>query len=608
MTNKLMEKLEQQVLIFDGAIGTEIYNRNFFVNVSYDALSLSNPEIIKNIHSSYVEAGADVITTNTYGANRHSLSKFGLGDKVKEINLASVKLAKEGASEGVLLAGSIGPIGKPQPEIGLTKDKIIEILVEQISILAESEVDFIMFETLISTQDIEFAISAINQFKNVPYVLSCSVNRNGELIKGQSYIDGISYIQNAKNKPTALGFNCSEGPEGMLSSIELLVPQLDYPIIAQPNAGYPKVIEGRSIYMSSPEYLSTYATKFINLGVRGVGGCCGTTPDHTNDLARTIKPLAKSEYKSELIISVNKEDFLPETPMKEKSKFAAKLANNEWVTTVEITPPRGYDLTSTIEKSIQCREAGIDAINIPDGPRASSRISPIITALNILEKAEIEPILHFCCRDKNLIGMQADILGCAAAQINNILFITGDPPKLGDYPFASAVFDVDSIGMVKIQDRLNRGVDIGSKTLTKGTKTLIGVGVDPNAIDIKREIRRTKEKVENGAEYIISQPVFSIEPLLEFLDNIKDFHIPFIAGIWPLASFRNAEFMKNEVPGVVVPDNVMIRMSKYEKKEDQCKEGIDIAKENIEKIRNSVQGIQVSAPFGNVTTAINVIK
>ncbi len=610
MINRLKEKLYQQVVIFDGAMGTEIYNRNFFINVSFDALSLSNPEIIKEIHSSYADAGAEVITTNTYGANRHSLSKFGLSDKVKEVNQVSVKLAKESASNesnDVLIAGSIGPIGKPHPEIGLTQKTIVEMLVEQIGYLAESEVDFIMFETLISEQDIDFAISAINHYPDMPYVLSCSVNRNGELIKGQSYISGISCLKNANHKPTALGFNCSEGPEGMLNVIELLSPQIDYPIIAQPNAGHPKVVEGRSIYMSSPEYLSTYATKFISLGVRGVGGCCGTTPSHINDLARTIKPLAKSEYKSELIVSAKEENFLPVTPIEQKSKFAAKLAKGEWVTSIEITPPRGYDLEATIEKAIQCREAGIDAINIPDGPRASSRISPIITAVNILEKAQIEPILHFCCRDKNLIGMQADILGCAAAGINNILFITGDPPKLGDYPFASAVFDVDSVGMVRIQDRLNKGLDIGSKSLTKGTKTLIGVGVDPNALDLKRELRRIQEKIENGAEFIISQPVFAVEPLLRFLEEIKDFNIPFIAGIWPLASYRNAEFMKNEVPGIVVPDDIMTRMRKYEQKEDQRQEGISIAKESIEKIKQDVQGIQVSAPFGNVSTAIAVI-
>ena len=262
----------------------------------------------------------------------------------------------------------------------------------------------------------------------------------------------------------------------------------------------------------------------------------------------------------------------------------------------------------TIEKAKQCAAAGIDAINIPDGPRASSRLSPIITSLRIQNEAGIEAVLHFCCRDRNLIGMQSDLLGCAAADVKNLLFVTGDPPKLGLYPNASAVFDADSIGMVEVQRRLNCGVDLGGNSIGVPTKALIGVGADPNAIDLERELRRTREKVEAGAEFIITQPVFAVKPLLDFIESIKDLNIPVIAGIWPLASFRNAEFMKNEVPGVVVPDEIMHRMEQAETKEEQRETGIQIAKESIEKIRSKIQGVQVSAPFGNVKTAIEVIQ
>jgi homocysteine S-methyltransferase len=425
---------------------------------------------------------------------------------------------------------------------------------------------------------------------------------------GESLAPLLRTLDTHSRKPTALGLNCGSGVEGMLGALEKMLPLTDYPVIAQPNAGMPKSVDNRMIYMCSPEYLTTYALRYVNLGVRGIGGCCGIGPGHIRDIARSIRPLAKTHVTHKLA-ELNAEDQLLEpVPMEKKSKIAAKIARGEWVTTVEITPPRGYDLSSTIEKAIQCREAGIDAINLPDGPRASSRISPIITAIELQEQAGIEVILHFCCRDKNIIGMQADLLGCACKKINNILFITGDPPKLGDYPFASAVFDVDSIGILKIQSRLNRGIDIGGKTIG-GTPTAIfaGAGADPNAIDMNREIRRLREKVEAGAEYIITQPVFSVEPLLKFVDSIKELNIPVIAGIWPLASYRNAEFMKNEVPGVVVPDEVMERMAKAESREAQRLEGIEIARECVAAIRSSVQGIQVSAPFGNVNSAIAVI-
>ncbi len=604
--NKLKEKLSSQVTIFDGAIGTELYKKGFFVNLSFDGLNLTNKDVISEIHKSYIDAGAEVLTTNSFSANKYNLSKFGLGDSFIEINKEAVRLARAAGNDDTLIAGSIGPIGKINKNAGLTKEKIVSILVEQIEVL--SDADFILFETLVSESDIQCAIEAINNFPEREFVLSSSIDRNGDLLHGTPFLKAIKYLKKANHKPSAIGFNCGEGPEGLLTGLETLIKDIDYPIIAQANAGLPRKVDGRSLYMSSPEYMTTYAMRYSNLGIRGIGGCCGTGPEHIENIARSVKPFAKSEYTSKQIITEVEETLLPATPSEKKSKFAAKLARGEWVTTIEITPPRGYDLTATIEKAIVCREAGVDAINLPDGPRASSRISPIVTAGEILRKADIEPILHFCCRDKNLIGMQADILGCAAMNINKVLFITGDPPKLGDYPFASAVFDVDSIGIVKFQDRLNHGIDIGGKSINCVTNTFIGVGVDPNAIDMEREIRRTEEKVANGAEYIISQPVFDTEALHKFLDNISHLDVKFIAGIWPLASYRNAEFMKNEVPGVTVPDSIMERMAKFDNKEDQKKEGIAIAKESIAKIKSRIDGVQVSAPFGNVNTAIAVLN
>lgn len=593
-------------MIFDGATGTEFYKRDFFVNNSYEGLCLTNPKVVSEVYRSYVDAGAEVITTNTYGANRNKLVRHGLGEKVREINKIAVELARAEGGDSVLICGSIGPLGDCHG-MDFEEKQITDMLVEQIDALETAGADFILFESISSKGDLENIYKALELKSQIPFMLSFNVDRELDMPHGESLLPLLKGIDARSHKPTALGLNCGTGAEGMLSALEKLIPMTNYPVIAQPNAGMPKSVDNRMIYMCSPEYLTTYALRYVNLGVRGVGGCCGIGPDHIRDIARSVRPLAKTHVSHKLAEIKPEEQLLEPVPIDRKSKLAAKIARGEWVTTVEITPPRGFDLAATIERAIQCRESGIDAINIPDGPRASSRISPIITAIELQEKAGIEVILHCCCRDKNIIGMQADLLGCACKKVNNILFITGDPPKLGDYPFASAVFDVDSVGILKIQSRLNRGIDIGGKSIGAPTAIFAGAGADPNALDMNRELRRLREKVEAGAEYIITQPVFAVEPLLRFIDNIKDLKIPVIAGIWPLASYRNAEFMKNEVPGVVVPDELMERMAKADTRESQRLEGIEIARECVAGIRSAVQGIQVSAPFGNVSSAIAVI-
>ncbi|MBM4148053.1 MAG: bifunctional homocysteine S-methyltransferase/methylenetetrahydrofolate reductase [Lentisphaerae bacterium] len=605
--NKLRDALLERIVIFDGAIGTEIYKRHFFINQSFESLSLSNPEVILEIHSSYRDAGAEVLTTNSYGANYVSLSRFGLGERVREINQRAVELARMAGGADTLIAGSAGPIGDTPHDTGMDEDRRTDMLTEQVEVLRAAGADFIIFETLASVRDVKTAAEAAARVR-APYVLSLSVDRLGESSRGETMAQLLQPVRAAAFAPTALGINCGEGPESSLAALEILVRQADLPIIVQPNAGVPKHVEGRTLYMTSPEYFSTYAMRYADLGARGVGGCCGTGPDHIRSLAAGIRPKRAGGFSGRIKApdSGEKAALKPAAPTAEKSALGAKLAAREWIATVEIVPPRGYDLSDVLAKSAACREAGVDAINIPDGPRASSRISPIVTAARILD-AGIEPILHFCCRDKNLIGMQADLLGCAALGIRNILFITGDPPKLGDYPFASGVFDADSVDMAGIQARLNRGVDLGGKPIDPPTMTLIGVGADPNAIDMEREIRRTRAKVEAGAEFIITQPVFAPEALLRFLEAISAFRVPVIAGIWPLASYRNAEFMKNEVPGVTVPDTIMRRMAAAKSREDQKAEGITIARECVTAIRPHLQGVQVSAPFGNVQTALAVL-
>lgn len=612
MQNKLKEALENKVLVFDGAMGTEIYRKNFFVNTSYENLCVSNPKVIGEIHRSYLEAGAEVLTANSYGANFNKLAKFGLAERLEEINRAAVRLAKEAADGKALVAASVGPIGDIPKGMTCPEDKAVGIIAGQIRALASEGPDFILFETLRSLSDVKISLAALGiAAPEMPFMVSIQVDREARTQSGDEVPAILECLSAFPLQPSAFGINCGSGPEAMLSAYEKFAHDCPYPVVIQPNAGAPKNVDNRMIYMSSPEYFTTYAMRYISLGARGIGGCCGTTPDHIRDMARSINPMAKIERAARVQVRAPEIPLKDPVPTAEKSRLAKKLAAREWVYTVEIVPPQGYLLAQTVEKSRLCASAGFDAVNIPDGPRASSRVSPLVTACKIQEGAGIETILHFCCRDKNLIGMQADLLGCAAMNINNILFITGDPPKLGDYPFASGVFDMDSIGMVRVQSRLNRGVDLAGKPIDAPTKAFVAVGADPNAIDMEREIRRSREKIEAGAEAFITQPVFDVEPLLRFIDAIpelRDGTIPLIAGIWPLASYRNAEFMRNEVPGVVVPDSVMERMAAPATKEEQRLVGIAIAREAIASIRGRVAGAQISAPFGNVNTAIAVME
>lgn len=637
----LWQRLTHGFLPFDGGIGSEIYKRNFFVNRSFEQLNLVMPAEIEAIHRQYLDAGAEVLTTNTFGANSHKLAAFGLADQVTSICTAAVQVARRtiaafdqesqkspstyagntpAASNAptavevstteprILVAGSIGPVGDTS---NLSDAQMIAILREPAAALQSAGVDFLLFETLPSSRAVRCAV-AVAQELQAPYMLSFALNRDAEGLETHEPLNAIlAACPTDGHLPSAIGLNCGEGPEGMLSSLEKLLEVVHYPIVVRPNAGMPKAVDGRTIYMVTPEYFSTWTTRYLTLGARGVGGCCGIGPSHIADMVRSVRPLAAA-HQRQLVATIRTEEvpLQPAVPVAEKSRLAGKLTRGEWVTTVEITPPQGFDLAPTILRARRCHIAGIDAINIPDGPRASSRISPIITAIEIQEKGGIEAVLHVCCRDRNLIGIQSDILGCMSRGIHNMLFITGDPPKLGDYPFSSGVFDVDSVGMVKIMYRLNRGVDIGGKPMKTPTSILVGVGADPSAVDPEYEFRRTCEKIDAGAEYITTQPVFDPTQLLHFVGRLRErrYTIPVIAGIWPLASYRNAEFMRNEVPGVVVPDSVMRRMGAAETKEAQREVGIAIAREAIAAIRDSVQGVQVSAPFGNVETAIEVLQ
>ena len=607
-SHELTEYLRRQTVIFDGAMGTELYRRHIFTNRCYDEICLSDPKLVSEIHLAYLNAGADVLTTNSFGANCLALAQFGLVPKLDAINKAAVKLADDARKaqnwcRTILIAGSVGPITTK----GTSATQRIWAYVQQVRALLEGGVDFIMFETFPSREAALEARTAMTEFPlGTAFVISHSMPDEDADMAVHSR---IVYDQNdVLPMPAAHGFNCGIGPQRMLKIVEQAVKISTLPIIVQPNAGSPQQVDNRMLYLCDAEYLATYAVRYANLGVNGIGGCCGTTPDHIRELANSVKALGKARPVIEVTAGNSDVELMPEKPLAERSHLGAKLSAGEWVTTVEITPPRSWDFDKIIEKAKQCKAAGIDVLNLPDGPRASPRLSPLVTAIKVQMLADIEVVLHVCCRDMNLIALQAQLLGCAAAGVNNLLFITGDPPKLGNYSFASAVFDTDSIGLASLQKKLNQGIDAGGVRIAPPTAAAFGCGADPNAIDFEREIRRTHEKVEAGASWITTQPVFEVAALERFLKAIEDTRVPVIAGVWPMASLRNALFMKNEVPGVVVPDWIIQKMSQSDDQAGQLAIGIDIARETLAAIRPSIAGVQVSAPLGNVNTALKVLQ
>ncbi len=605
----ILDRMKRTPLMFDGAMGTMIYDRGVFINTCFDELSLSNPKLIAQIHREYVEAGAEVIETNTFGANRIALRPYGLSEKVVAINRQAVRIAREIAGNSVYVAGAVGPCIRPDQIMpDEHAPEVEEAFSEQIGALAEEGIDLVVLETFTHLKEIRLAAQAAARL-GVPVLASFVLNDRGETAVGVK-AGSIAQALDADGNVDAVGINCGTGPAGGFDALQTVLPLVGKPVVVMPNAGFPRDVGGRLLYLTSPEYFTEYAKKYIELGVRGVGGCCGTTPAHIRVASRAVKSLSGVKKHIEVRVPTQQGVLVQVVPPEKKSRLAGKIVAREKVTSVEIVPPRSSDLSGMLAKVRQCAEAGVDAINIPDGPRASARISPMIAAIAIQKEVGIETILHYCCRDRNLIGMQSDLLGGYAAGLANFLIITGDPPKVGDYPQATGVFDVDAIGLTRVASNLNSGFDIGGNPIDPPTGIFIGIGANPCAVEMEREIDRYFRKIDAGAEFAITQPVFDVEALFRFMDRVEGHprRIPIIAGVWPLVSFKNAEFMNNEVPGVVVPREILDRMARCRTKEEGRSTGIDIARKTIEQISSRVSGFQVSAPLGSVETALSVLE
>jgi len=601
--------LRDNIVVFDGAMGTELYNKGVFINRCFDEMNLSNADLVSEVHRGYRKAGVDVLETNTFGANRSKLKKHGFHEKVAEINAAGAVIARDIAGDELYVAGSMGPLGikiEPWGPTGL--DEAREVFREQAVALVGGGVDLVSLETFTDTNECHQAILAVRDVSDLPIVAHMTLQEDGNSLYGTASEIFARLLEGWG--VDAIGVNCSVGPHVMLTAVERILRVTSLPVAVQPNAGIPRDIDGRNIYLCSPEYMGTYAKRFIQAGAKIVGGCCGTTPEHLKSIIRSVRMLRPAQRRVEIFVPSEKKNAVTPVALPDKSVLSARIARGEFVTSVELNPPKGTDPTRILERARFLKDHGVDAVNIPDGARASARMGPMFLALMMERDIGIQTILHYCCRDRNLLGMQADLLGAYAIGLRNILIITGDPPKLGDYPDATAVFDVDAIGLTNMVTRLNHGFDLGGNPIGKPTGYLVGVGANPGAVDLDYELRRFEYKVEAGAEFAITQPVFDVAQLETFMKRIEPFRIPVIAGIWPLASLRNAEFMNNEVPGVHVPDEVMDRMRRAEDRAEGAsrEEGIVIARETLLYIRGLIQGVQVSAPFGNVERALDVIS
>jgi homocysteine S-methyltransferase len=609
-----LESLSDRVLVCDGAMGTMLYAKGVFINKSFDALNISAPALVGEIHQEYVIAGADVIETNTFGANRIKLGSFGLADQLHAINLEGARIARGAARDRAYVAGSIGPLGVRIEPWGKTgTDEARDFFEEQARALAEGGVDLFILETFRDLNEIGAAIDAVRRASDLPIVAQMTTEEDGNSLDGTPPERFAPELE--RRGATLIGVNCAVGPAPMLETVERMAAATRLKLSAQPNAGRPRDVEGRNLYLCSPEYMASYARRFILHNVRLVGGCCGTTPEHV----RQMKAAVRSQPGTGVRASVERpgprvhvgadaalEMRQPPVAREDKSRFAHSLAHGRFVVAVEVVAPRGVEYEAAIAHARALKIRGVDAISIADGHRTGARISGVSLAVLIEQQAGIETLLHYACRDRNLIGIQSDLLGAHAMGLRNLMLVTGDPAHVGDYPDATAVFDVDSIGLTNLVSRLNHGCDVGGQPIGAPARFHIGVSVNPAAPNLDDELRRFDYKVEAGAEFVVTWPVFDLGAFERFLHRIERSRLPIVAAVLPLESARHAEFIANEVPGALVPNAVLERM-RQARPDAASAEGVAIAREIASALRPGVQGLQIAASSTHGDATLGVI-
>jgi len=598
-----------RVHVMDGAMGTELYNRGFFVNVCYDELNLTEPDLVREVHEAYVAAGAEIIETNTFGANPVKLSSFGLEERTEEVNRAAVIIARAAVRGRASVVGAIGPLGiRIEPWGPTSREEARAFFARQVRGLLEGDVDGFLLETFSDLDELHQALQAVRDASDLPVIAQVTIGADENTTFGTSVETVATRL--TEWSADAIGLNCSVGPAVMLDAIERMAEVTDRPLSAQPNAGLPRAVGDRRMYLASPEYMAQYAKRMIQAGARFVGGCCGTTPEHIKKIAGHVASLQPRLTTVSTPTAEHAAHRVEPVPLASRSAWGRKIATGEFVTSAEILPPKGWDPAPMLEACRSLAACGVDALNVVDTPRAQSRMGALPAALIIQSQLGLETVLHYTCRDRNMLGMLSDLLGAAAGGLHNLLLITGDPPTMGPYPDSTGVFDIDSIGLTNVAHRLNQGLDPGGNPIGAPTEFVVGVALNQSASDLEKEVSRYAWKVDAGAEFAVTQPVFEPDELEAFLERIAGRAIPIIAGIWPLTSLRSAEFLENEVPGVHVPAALIDRMRAAQERgpESARAEGVAIACEVLERVRGLVQGVHVSAPFGRVEPARAVLQ
>jgi len=608
MREPFLEKIENRVLVCDGAMGTMLYSKGISPTRCFEELNLSSPQLVKEVHLTYAKVGAEILETNTFGATRRRLEKYNQGERVREINLAGGRLAREVAGDDLYVAGSVGPLGVRLEPLGPTPlEEARAAFREQIAALAEGGVDLIVVETMSDPNEAHQALLAAREACSLPVVVQMTVQEDGTTPIGALPEDFARKLD--EWGADVVGLNCSVGPAAILEALEIMAAVTSRKLSAQPNAGLPRTVQGRNIYLSSPEYLASYARRFIQCGARLVGGCCGTTPEHIKAIKAAVRSLSPQRSRIAVGVLERPGRALEPVPVEKRSRLSEKLARGEFPVLAEVVPPKGCDATKEVEGAHFLLAKGVDAINIPDGMGVMGRMSPLMLAALLQQQVGIEVLLHYSAHDRTVMSIQADALGAHALGLRNILAITRDSAQFSTL-LEAPLFEVDSIGLVNILQHLNQGLDVGGNPLGKQTGFLIGVALNPHAVNPEEELHRFRLKLEAGANFAVTQPVFDVQQLASFLERLQSAagSIPVIAGICPLTSYRNAEFMNNEVPGTSVPPAIIDRMRKADTGEPARAEGVKIAQETLLSIRNLVQGVQIAAPFGRYAMAVEVAE
>ncbi len=612
--NAFLDRLSSTPLVFDGAVGTQLYERGMLYNKCFEEACLSNPALVQEIHRGYLQAGANLITTNTFGANRLRLNVHGLGDKTVLINQAAVKLAREVVRDEAFVGASVGPTGLIIKALNAEEEQQIKnTFLEQCRALADEGIDAFVLETFRQPSELKLAIEAAQEAAQgrIPVLALVSFDAFGTMADGTGPEAIAEQLKNLGVQ--AIGVNCATGPAGVYEMVTRM-QGAKLPLIAQPNAGIPQRIEGRMAYFATPEYFMVYARRLYKAGVNAVGGCCGTTPDHVRKIAQAARMMGAAGNESgggmresnPPRIEIETHHTVKATH--EKGVLGAKLSTNKFIVSVEVNPPAGLDLERTMAGVKLLKDGGVDVINVADGARATARMGNLALCTRIQEKFDMPTLMHVTTRDRNLLGLVAHLLCSHELGVRNLVVVTGDPPKMGDFPDATAVYDLDSIGLLRLARELNHGVDPGGKLMDHATEFLCATGAEPAAHDYQREIARLKSKCQAGAELIMTQPVYDPAVLDRFLNDVAPLKVPVLVGLLPLASYRNAEFLHNEVPGMAVPEEIRERMRRAGNSDLGRKEGVAIAREMLDAVKHRVQGAYIMPPFGRYQLALDVVN